>query len=280
MRKQFCAYFVLGFVLMLALLPANVAQALTFNADMNSIKVEARPGQIINRTFQLTLDKAEQRTQFKAKMEDWWRSEDGKQSFYRPAGTLKHSCAPWIAVNPAEAAVDPGETLQVRLSIAVPGEAKPGGYWCVLTVDEVPDPLKVKPEGVAVNFLASVSVGVFVYVTPVTRKAVITEVQVLPGEAKVKVRCDGDCPLGVEGRFEFMKAGTNVPAAVVNISRSTVLPEPINTAWLTAVLPDAATLPPGRYTVRCILDIGVDHYIGVQKDMEIIREQPTPAAAQ
>src|SRR5205085_7695907 len=126
----------------------------------------------------LTLAKDELRTQFKVHVQDWWRSEDGKESFYKPAGTIPESCAPWIKMNPVEASVEPGATLDVKLTIAIPEGTKTGGYWCAFTVDEVPDPLKINPEGVGVRFLASLSIGVFVYVGPVTRSAKIVDVQV------------------------------------------------------------------------------------------------------
>ena len=34
---------------------------------------------------------------------------------------------------------------------------------------------------------------------------------------------------------------------------------------------------PGRYLVRAILDIGIDHYLGVQKEMEIGRDSAAAA---
>ena len=221
---------------------AGAAQALKFHADLSSIKVQALPGQSINRSFHLTLEKDEARTRFKLHVEDWWRSEDGKQSFYREAGTLKRSCASWIKLNPVEASVEGGGTLDARLTITVPTEIKPGGYWCVLTIDEMLDPLKARPEGVGVQFLASVSVGVFVTIAPVDRNAHILDVQVGPHEAMVKLRNDGNCPLGIEGRFEFVRPGEQKPAFVARLTRTTVLPEPINTAIITVALPgDAAS---------------------------------------
>lgn len=260
---------------------SGTARALKFHATLSSIKVQALPGQTVNRSFRLTLDKEEARTQFKLHVEDWWRSEDGKQSFYREPGTLKHSCAPWIKLNPVEAAVDPGGTLDARLTISAPADVKPGGYWCVLTVDQVLDPLKARPEGVGVQFLASVSIGIFVTIAPVDRNARILDVQVHPQEAMVKLRNDGNCPLGVEGRFEFVHPGDPKPTLVVPMTRTTVLPEPITTALITVALPGETTLPAGRYLVRVILDIGIDHYIGVQKEVEFSRAIPvsTPDVA-
>src|SRR5258708_4418824 len=174
----------------LAVAMPQPAAALKFNASLEPIRVQARPGQTINRSFKLTLAKDEARTQFKACVQDWWRSEDGKQSFYQPPGTVARTCATWIKLNPTETAVEPGGTLDVRISIAVPPEVKPGGYWCALTVDEVLDPLKIQPEGVGVRFLTSLSIGIFVYISPVDRAARILAVQVPGEEATVKLLND------------------------------------------------------------------------------------------
>lgn len=263
------AFFLLGCL--------RVTPALTFSSNFESVKIEANPGQVISRHFRLVLTQDDNKTFFKARTEDWWRSEDGKQSFYREPGSPgapSRSCAKWVKLNPMEMGVEPGGTLDVRLSVSVPNDVKPGGYWCVLTVDEVPDPL-ASSTGIGVRFNASVSVGVFVYVQPLARVARIVRVDVLPDHASIKIRNEGNTPLGVEGRFEFIRPGQKEPTASVIITRDTVLPEPINTIVCTSKLPDATVLPSGRYLVRAILDIGLDHYIGVQKEMEVRREVAT-----
>jgi hypothetical protein len=260
----------------LVLFVSGPGLALSFHFSSGSIKIYARPGQVVNREFTLTLAKGEEPTHFKAHVEDWWRSEDGKQSFYREPATLKRSCAGWVRLNPVEAAAQPEETLKVRVSVVIPEGAGPGGYWCALTVDEVPDPTR-EPPGIGVRFLASVSVGIFVYLPPLERAARITEVQILPEEARVRLRNEGNCPLAVEGRFEFLRPGESRPVAVARLARGTLLPEPITTGLFSVKLPDAAALPSGRYLVRAILDIGLDHYLGVQKETEIERVPPSPS---
>ncbi|PWT80411.1 MAG: hypothetical protein C5B57_12295 [Blastocatellia bacterium] len=252
--------------------------AVSFRATISSIKLQARPGQVLTRQFQLALDNDQPRTHFKAHIEDWWRSEDGKQSFYAAPGTLKHSCGEWIAVNPVESAVDAGQTLTVRLTVTVSTDAEPGGHWCVLTLDEIPDPL-AQPDGVGVKFVASVSTGIFVDIDPVERAAKITDVVVSPSVASVKLRNEGNTPIGVEGRFEFVRPGDSHPYAVAAIPRAPLLTEPIKTGVFTADLPDASVLPSGRYIVRAIVDIGVDHYIGVERELDLKREVPATADA-
>jgi hypothetical protein len=245
--------------------------AVSFTATLTSLKINARPGDVQTREFRLTLDKTQIKTRFRAHMQDWWRSEDGTQSFYEEPGTLTRSCGRWVALNPVEVDVLPGETMITRLTVSVSSEAEPGGYWCVLTVDELPDPLAVTPEGVGVHFMASVSIGVFVYIGEQRRAVEITGVEVLKDSAVVKLRNDGNTPLAIEGRFEFIRPGATEPTAVVALSRNMLLTEPILTGMFSTKLPEPALLPSGRYLVRAIIDYGEDHYIGTQREMDVAR---------
>lgn len=256
-------------------LAAGPSGAIEFTSSFDNIKIQAQPGEVVNRGFQLQLGPGQRPVHFKARVEDWWQSEDGSQSFYREPGTLSRSCGRWISLNPVETAVEPGGTLHIRVTAAVPQDAGSGGYWCVLTVDELPDPL-ASLQGVGVRFLASISVGIFVEIAPVRRQAAITAVEISRPRARITVRNLGDAPLGVDGRIEFLKPGGQTPVASAAISRATVLPEPVPTRVLTAELPGPAELPPGRYRVQVILDVGLDHYIGVQKELEIPHEAPRP----
>ena len=243
---------------------------LSFTATLDSIKISGRPGQVVTRQFRLTLDPNQPRTQFKAHVDDWWRSEDGKQSFYAEGGTLRRSCARWVSLNPRESAVSAGDTLVVRLSISIPREIRPGGYWCALTVDEVPDPLADAP-GVGVRFAASVSTGIFVNLDPIERAATITALQVSPNEALVRVRNDGNTPLAVDGHLDFLAPGSKTPAATAALPRGTILTEPILEGTLSTPLPAPDVLPSGHYLVRAILDFGADHFIGAEREIDIVR---------
>jgi hypothetical protein len=251
---------------------ARPADAVTFTATLNAIKISAQPGQVITRPFELTLHPDQPRTVFTARAEDWWRSEDNTQSFYAPPGRLRRSCGSWVSVNPMEAAVDPGGTLKVRITVAVPTEVENGGYWCALTVDETPDPAAANA-GVAVRFLASVSVGIFVYIDPVERAAEIGDVAVSHDQAAITLHNHGNAPLTVEGRVEFARAGSEeaTPVATATLPRATVLTEPARTSVLRTSLPGVEHLPSGRYVVRAILDIGLDHYIGLEREIDIRR---------
>ena len=256
---------------------AQAPGGLSFQATLDSIKIDARPGQVVTRQFRLTLDDNQKETRFKARIEDWWRSEDGAQSFYAEPGRLRHSCGRWVSLNPVESSVKPGETLVVRISIAIPSEMASGGYWCALTVDEVPDP-GLQDSGVGVRFVASVSTGIFVNVGEIQRAARILDLQVFDDHAQLKLRNEGNAPVGVDGRLEFYAPGTSAPAVTVVVPRGTLLTEPSVDGTLIARLPPPAELPSGRYRVRAVLDYGAPHYIGAEREIELVRAStPLPA---
>jgi hypothetical protein len=246
------------------------APGLSFQATLESIKIDARPQQVVTRQFKLTLDPNQRETRFRARVEDWWRSEDGMRSFYAEPGTLRHSCARWVSINPVESSVKPGETLVIRLTVSVPSEMAGAGYWCALTVDEIPDPLTAQA-GVGVRFVASVSTGVFVNVGAVERIARILDLEVTTDEARLKVRNEGNTPVGIDGRLEFFVGADASPMATISVPRSTVLTEPSIDGTLIARLPPPADLPSGRYRVRAVLDYGATHYIGAEKELDIVR---------
>ncbi|HYU35266.1 MAG TPA: hypothetical protein VEW48_24195 [Thermoanaerobaculia bacterium] len=262
-------------IAVLLLLHGSFLFGLEFQSAFDNIVVHARPGEVVNREFRLRLSPGQPTVHFRSRPEDWWEDEDGSHSFYRPAGTLSRSCAPWISLNPAETAVAGGGNLSIRVTVAVPAEAGPGGYWCVLTVDEIPDPL-VTPKGVGLRFLSSISTGIFVDLAPVDRRIEVASVDLSQARARVQVRNLGNAPVAVKGRIEFLAPGGETPVASVALPRARVLTEPARTHTLTAKLPEASMLPDGRYRVRVILDAGLDHLIGVQKEMEIRHDAARP----
>ena len=252
---------------------ATQAHAISFHFSPANITVQARPGQVVNRTFTLTLAKDTTSTHFQARVEDWWRSPDGSRTFYAAPGTIRRSCGLWCTINPVEAAVQPGETMTLRLSLRVPDDVQPGGYWAALTVDEVLDPLAPRPSGVAVVFKASVSVGILVEIPPATRSARITGVRVTGDSVAVTMCNEGNIPLRVNGTFEFYAPGQEKPAATVQIGGEPLLPEPLGTCEFSGALPSSNQLPSGHYKVRVIVDVGLDHLLGAEKELEIVRSE-------
>lgn len=253
-----------------AALPASPAAAIQFVSSLSSIHVAAEPGSVHFRQFRLQLSEASEGALFRIKLEDWWQSPDGRQSHYAAPGTLGRSCAGWVGLDPLEAYVAPGGELSVALAIRVPDEVRRGGYWCVLTVDEVPDPRKA-PEGVGAVFSASISTGIFVDIGDVRHEARIADVEIDRGEARVRVENTGEGPVGVEGIVEFLDPSGRTLLAKVDLARVTALTEPVRERVLAAALPPPEELPSGRYLVRAILDYGAEHLVGAQRLIDLAR---------
>jgi hypothetical protein len=249
----------------LLLIPAH-SPGLDFTSGLQSFKAEVRPGDVVTRVFTLHVVPGQPRAHFRARVEDWWSNEDGSQSFYRPPGTLSRSCGRWVSLNPVETSVEAGGVLEVRLTAAVPSTTAGGGYWCVLTVDELPDPLTPDPK-VAVRFLSSVSTGIFLFVSPVIREVEVSQVRVLPQQIELQLRNTGNAPAGVEGRVEVFHAGGGDLVAAVALPRVTVLTEPVVSRWMKASFPALSLLPPGRYLMRIVLDLGLDHDLGFEREL-------------
>jgi hypothetical protein len=127
------------------------------------------------------------------------------------------------------------------------------------------------PEGIGVRFLASVATGIYINVTPIERGADILSIDVTGERAIARLSNTGNAPIVVEGRFEFLKSGESRPVAIVELPRNILLTEPIATGTFGVDLPNSTTLAPGRYVVRLVVDIGLDHYIAVQRELDVAR---------
>lgn len=263
-----------AFVFFVLFVPGKFAWSLTFTADLTPIRVVAAPGDVINERYTLTLGANERKTHFRIHAEDFYKAEDGSPIYTEP-GHNSRSCANWIQINPVETTVNPGAKLDAKLSIVVPVGTKPGGYWCALTIDEMPDPTEPMPKGTGVRMYTSISIAVAVEIPPIERQARILSLQLSGPKAILRLADTGDCPILAQGRIEFLKSGADKPVATVPLPRRIIFCEPVNTALVTANLPDTQSLPSGHYLVRVLIDIGLDHYVGAQKEMDVDRDPDT-----
>src|SRR5262249_53051144 len=138
----------------------------------------------------------------------------------------------------------------------------------VLTVDQLPDPLAPSP-GVQLNVLTSISTNIFIYMDPVVRRLEITGIDISAKRAKVTVRNTGNAPIGLDGRIEVLRKDGGAPVVSAAFHRTTVLTEPTTIRSLSVNLPDLLALPAGRYLTRVVLDLGLDHDLGAQRELVI-----------
>jgi hypothetical protein len=131
--------------------------------------------------------------------------------------------------------------------------------------------MQQKAKGIGMMFRGSVSMGIFVEVGTATRSGKITGLTVSKDRVGVTIQNDGDMPLRVSATYEFYRPGEDKPVASVVIGGECLLPEPINKCEFSRPLPSIKALPSGKYRVRVLVDLGLDHLIGAEKEMEISR---------
>ena len=76
-----------------------------------------------------------------ASLSDWTISGDAHVEYF-PANTRPNSASSWLVYTPADAAVLPGTSHQIRVTVSVPGNATPGDHLCALIIEQRPETLK------------------------------------------------------------------------------------------------------------------------------------------
>lgn len=86
-------------------------------------------------------DNTTQPVRIVASLNDWTISPDGRIEFSR-ANSLPNSAISWLIYSPGETAVLPGTIHQIRVTVSVPLNAKPGDHLAALIVEQRPENLK------------------------------------------------------------------------------------------------------------------------------------------
>ena len=96
------------------------------NLDYRNLDLSARPARII------------------ASLSDWTITPDGRVEYF-PANSRPDSASPWLIYSPGDAAVLPGTTHQIRVTVSVPTNATPGDHLTALIIEQRPETLKPQP---------------------------------------------------------------------------------------------------------------------------------------
>jgi methionine-rich copper-binding protein CopC len=112
-------------------------------------ELEMKPGTettvIVNLDYRSS-DSSIQPTRILASLSDWTITKDGLVEYF-PANSRRNSASPWIVYSPGETSVLPGNIHQIRVTISVPADAKPGDHLAALTVEQRPDTIKHEQTG-------------------------------------------------------------------------------------------------------------------------------------
>lgn len=76
-----------------------------------------------------------------ASLNDWNITRDGRVEFF-PANSQPNSASSWLIYSPGQASVMPGTIHQIRVTIAVPGNATPGDHLSALIIEQRPESIR------------------------------------------------------------------------------------------------------------------------------------------
>ena len=193
---------------------------------------------------------------------------------YPRSGPGPRSCAGWFRFNPQTLEIPKGTSGPVRATARIPADAA-GNYRCVLFLEDVPPPSKVKRKVFAVQMNARLGVIVYVTVGPVGPPAVRVEQLSARGrddgklEAEAVISHVSGSMARVVGKWELVgAAGTPVESGE---SAVPLLPEHRRrVTWI-------ASPPPGDYQLRLTLDFGAEKRIVAETPVTV--SAPGPAGA-
>ena len=107
-------------------------------------ELEMQPGTektvIVNLDYRSTNSSTEP-ARLLASLNDWTITKEGRVEYFR-ANTQVNSASPWLIYTPGEAAVKPGTIHQIRVTVVVPPDAKPGDHMTALVIEQRPETIK------------------------------------------------------------------------------------------------------------------------------------------
>jgi methionine-rich copper-binding protein CopC len=190
-----------------------------------------------------------------ATLNDWTITPDGRVEFYR-ANSQPNSASSWLIYSPGEAAVVPGSTHQIRVTISVPSNAAPGDHLAALIIEQRPETLKYEQNlrQVVVRYrMASVF---YIKVPGLTKRGYFEQLyaESTPDGVVVtpKLKNDGNSMIRPVASVKVVNADGKVVAEAPDVESIPIL---AGAQLSKSVLLDKV-LVPGNYTVKYRVDFG------------------------
>ncbi len=213
-------------------------------------------------------------------IEDWDRDEAGTNRFF-PAHTTKNSCAAGLEVFPKSMVLGPGQSANVRVSLAA-GEKVPANCWSIVFLENRASAVEA---GRQLSYNVRTGIKVYGESTSALRDGLIDAMtlsdapaspppessapsatksrHVAPPTLLVGFRNVGDVQLLVKGSIEVRRADNSI-AHRADVATFPVLPG--SRRMLQQVLPE---LPAGRYVMLALLDFGGSELVAGQLEYEV-----------
>ncbi len=151
-------------IIVAGVLRSTILLAQDFEVAPVKMEFDAEPSTSQTRVLSVK-NHGSQRTSYTVSFADFLPSSSGERNILPPNST-KHSCANWINVNPAFFELNPGEDIQLQVTMLVPGEEF-GSAWCMLYVQPTREQTSWSADKqLAAGITVSGRIGVLVYQSP------------------------------------------------------------------------------------------------------------------
>ena len=205
-------------------------------------------------------------TRLKVSIEDWALTRGGNPMFMKVESN-PYSCAGWIRINPVDFRIDPGQTKDVRYTIAVPEGAEDGGFRAAILFETVPD---VTPGEKVKRVYLKGRIATILYevvgkpvpqghansLKAITKKEGMDFILALQNTGKIHFRTKGSITV---------KDSNGDKAFEVQLPDVPVLPESEREVKVSYDKP----IPIGKYTATAVADIGKKELIGAETMFEM-----------
>jgi len=252
------------FALLICLPPAIAAQLSAPAAPSNDsmavsparFELEMKPGTettvVVNLDYRAAAN-AKEPVRIVASLNDWNLTKDGRVEFFR-ANFQPNSASPWLIYSPGEAAVMPGTTHQIRVTISVPLDAAPGDHLAALIIEQRPETLKFQPNLRQMIVRYRMASVFYIKVPNLTRRGSFEDLyaESTPDGIVVtpKLRNEGNSMIRPVASVKVLNAEGKIVAELGNIETIPVLAG----AELSQPVLLNQALSPGNYTVKYRVD--------------------------
>jgi len=252
--KYFCALLVLILPLLF------IQEVKAFSIEPSRIELDISAGKQKGKTVIIDNSKSDEPLHIKVYAQDIMYLPDGTNDFLAP-GTTEWSCANWIKAIPEELDIPPGKTQAVRLSLAVPEQAR-GGYYAMVFFESGPTMV----QGLGINFRIGALLDLTVSGTEY-RKAELADISFIkPRKIEIDIFNEGNILMRPKGVIKILNAqGRKIKQFDFNPPRLGVLPKSLRKFY--SELPEA--LAAGTYRIKAEIDYGTKYLLVAELPIEI-----------
>ncbi len=225
-----------------------------FSIDPARIELSISPGRQKGAMVTVDNSQSEEPLHIKVYVRDIMYLPSGDYDFPQAAST-SWSCADWIKMVPEEIDILPKRKGSVRISVAVPADAK-GGYYAVVFFESSPS---YTAEGLGINFRIGALVDITVANTE-SKKAELTNISFIePKNIEVDIFNQGNVLLRPRGKIKILdgQGKKRIRQLDFNPQAQSILPNTLRKFYIELDGP----LSVGTYRVKAEIDYGTKYLL-------------------